>query len=111
MSKKRKDTAENEALRWVADAPPEVIRFIGEMPTRESIAYIKKMYKLGATEIFVIDIDANGKYESASRLSASLPSDRNKRAAIFDAETDRVEEMGFEMESDTGQETIFLWFD
>lgn len=40
-----------EALDWLAGASPGVYRNIGEMTNQESVAYVRKLYKLGATNI------------------------------------------------------------
>ena len=100
-----------EALDWLAGAPPGVHRNIGEMTNQESVAYVRKLYKLGATNVVVVEIGVNGKYESTDTLIARLSKDPKRRKAIFRLETERVEDMGYEMETDTGQQHIFVWFD
>lgn len=105
---KRKDKA--EALKWLTSSPAGVYRNIGEMTDKESIAYVRRLYRLGAREVVIAELQRNGEYESTNNVVLTLPDDRSARRAIFEFETDRVEEMGFEQDSDTGQKHLWCWF-
>lgn len=105
---RRKDKV--EALKWLTSASGGVYRNIGEMTDKESVAYVRKLYKLGAEEVVVAELQRNGEYESTNNVVLTLPDDRSARRAIFEFETDRVEEMGFEQDPDTGQKYLWCWF-
>ena len=100
-----------EALAWLTDAPAGVHRNIGEMTNPESVAYVRRLYKLGATEVVAVDIGVNRNYESTDTLIATLPQNPKTRKAIFESEGERAEEMGYEMEPDAAQPHLFIWFD
>jgi hypothetical protein len=100
-----------EAANWLTTAPKGVHRNIGEMTHEDSVKYIKDLYQLGAREIVAVNIGINGMYESTDTLVATLPDKPAARKAIWDSEEKRVEEMGYEMEPDVGQQYMFLWFD
>src|SRR6516165_9140403 len=85
-----------EALSWLTGASAGVHRNVGEMTHPESVAHVRKLYKLGATEVVAVEIKMNGKYESTDTLVATLPRNPAARKAIFEFETERVEEMGYE---------------
>jgi len=105
---KRKDKV--EAIKWLTSAPAGVYRNIGEMTDKESIAYVRKLYKLGAREVILAELQLGGEYESTNNVLITLPDDRSARRAIYEFETDRVEEMGFEQDPDIGQKYLWCWF-
>lgn len=100
-----------EALQWLTGAKAGVHRNIGEMTERQSSAYIRRLYRHGATEVFVVQIGVNREFESTDTLILTLPDDPTARKAIFDAEGDRTEKMGYEREEDHGQRHLLIWFD
>ena len=108
---KRED--KHEALAWLTSAPKGVHRGISEMDNRESIAYVRHLYKLGVEELIVVKIDAtpDGELESSDNLIATLPKDSRKRKAIFAAEGKRTVEMGYDPYADSGQRHLWIWFD
>jgi hypothetical protein len=100
-----------EALEWLTNAPPAVHRNIGEMPQRDSVSFVRKLYKLGAKEVVAVDIGINRNYESTDTLIATLPDDPEAREAIFDFERPRVEAMGYDAYEDIGQRHLLVGFD
>jgi hypothetical protein len=99
------------ALKWLSEVPTGVHRNIGEMTNRDSVAYVRKLIKLGAADVIAAEIGINGKYESTDTLVATLPDDPAARKAIFNFEGRRVEEMGYDASTDIGQRYLFMWFD
>lgn len=106
---KRKDKI--EAIKWLTSAPAGVHRNVGEMTNEESVAYVRNLYKLGAREVAAVKLSTNRKYESTDTLILTLPNDPSARAMIFESETERVEEMGYDEEPDMGQRYLLCWFD
>ena len=108
---KRKD--KHEALGWLTGAPKGIDRGISEMDNRESIAYVRHLYKLGVEELDVVKIDSSpdGELQSSDNLIAKLPDDPRKRKAIFAAEGKRTVEMGYDPYADSGQRYLWIWFD
>lgn len=100
-----------EAMKWLTTAPTGVHRNIGEMTNEDSIRYIAHLYDLGAREIVVVKIGANGRYESTDTLIATLPEKSAARKAVLASEAERLEEMGYEQVADVGQKHLLLWFD
>ena len=105
---KRKDKV--EAIKWLTSAPAGVYRNIGEMTDKESISYVRKLYKLGAREVILAELQLGEVYESTNNVLITLPENRSARRAIYEFETDRVEEMGFEQDLDSGQKYLWCWF-
>jgi len=106
---KRKD--KHEALSWLTDAPARVDRGIGEMDNLLSVAYVRHLYKLGVSELVVVEIAKNKNLESTDSLVATLPKDPKKRRAIFTSEGQRTIKMGYDATEDHGQSHLFIWFD
>jgi hypothetical protein len=109
LTKKEK----HEARQWLSGAPRGITRFIGEMDPDASAGYIRNLYDLGAEEILVVEISEspNRKLESADTLILKLPNKPSMRAAIFEAESTRVTQMGLDPETDYEQDHLLIWFD
>lgn len=100
-----------EAMRWLTGAPSGVHRNIGEMSNADSIRYVRSLYDLGARKVVAVHIGINRNYESTDTLVVTLPDHAAARKAIFDSESQRAEEMGYEEEADVGQKYLLSWFD
>lgn len=100
-----------EAIDWLTGAPKGVHRNVGELTHEDSVRFVRRLYKLGAPEVVVVEIGVNATYESTDTLIAMLPKEPVARKAIFDSEGERAEEMGYEQEPDVGQKYLLVWFD
>jgi hypothetical protein len=97
-----------EALSWLEG---DERRNVGELSHVKSLSLIRRLYKLGAVEIVAVDISGHVGFESTDTLIAKLPSDGSSRRGIFDWNNERGREMGYEPESDEGQDHVLIWFD
>ena len=97
-----------EALSWLES---DERRNVGELSHEKSISLVRHLYKLGAVEIVAVDIGRHAGFESTDTLIAKLPSDRSSRRGNFEWNNERAREMGYEPESDEGQDHVLIWFD
>ena len=100
-----------EGLSWLRGQSPTVYRNIGELTNADSIAFIERLYGLGAVEVVVVDIQRNGGFESTDSLVVTLPEQKPLRDAVFAFANDHTIPMGLEAKSDSGQPHFFIWFD
>lgn len=103
-----------EALDWLSNPPASVTRTVGELPPAESIALVRRLYKMQAASVDVVKVTTspNRKYESTDYLLCALPDDQAARTRIFEWERERAFKMGYEMsEEDHGQTHLLIWFD
>jgi hypothetical protein len=97
-----------EALGWMDGATPPTYRNLGESPAPESLALIKRLYAMGAKEVFVVDIRRNGIYESSEKLILRLPEDPAERRKVFSWANIVIIRRGFDPNEDYGQEYLFV---
>ena len=101
-----------EVLEWLTSGQTGT-RTLGELPSQQSsIELAKEIYKLGATKVFAVKIDASDtESENTSKLILSLPKKSNSRKQVFAWCADIAKNLGFEPEYDAGQKHIFLMLD
>jgi hypothetical protein len=97
-----------EALSWLEG---DESRNVGELSHAKSLALIRRVYKLGAVEIVAVEISAHAGFESTDTLIAKLPADRSTRRDILEWNNQRSLQMGYEADSDEGQDHVLIWFD
>jgi len=101
-----------EALSWLTESNvPE--RSLGEAQEREvSIALVKSLYKLGAKNVWVFDIDGDlDEEQNSGRLIVELSEDRNERHKLLVKCAEIGAAQGFDAEPDTGQRYTLLMLD
>jgi len=101
-----------EALSWLTESNvPE--RSLGECQNQEdSVEFVNEFYKVGAVRVWVFDIDGKPDEEQNSgRLIIELPKNSQKRKKLLDKCGEIGEELGFELEPDTGQKYTLLMLD
>src|SRR2546427_6067499 len=85
-----------EALAWLKGGSAGSFRNIGEMDTtEESVAFIERLYSLGAKTVLAVDIIQWEQAENTGNLLVELPRDRFIRSELFAFEKQHAESMGF----------------
>jgi hypothetical protein len=101
-----------EALGWLNAGSPASFRNLGELgTTEESVALVKRIYSLGATNVLAVEIIEYPEGENTGKLLVELPKDRFSRAELFAFEREFAESMGFDATADEGQRYLFLKLD
>jgi hypothetical protein len=101
-----------EALAWLKGGSAKSFRNIGEMDmTEESIAFIERIYSLGAKTVLAVDIIEWERGENTGKLLVELPRDRFLRSELFAFENQLAESMGFDGAEDVGQRYLFFKLD
>jgi hypothetical protein len=98
-----------EALGWLRKGAGK--HNIGEMTVDESISLIRRLYELGAVEIFVVDIGEYQGFFSVDNLIVTLPKSPAAREALFAWNANHAEQMGLDPYVDEGHDHMFVWFD
>lgn len=79
---------------------------------RASVAFIRKLYALGAEQVYVCDIeDGVGAGDNSSDLVIRLPASGSNRAALLDVASDISQKEGFDPVLDDGQNLQYLKMD
>jgi hypothetical protein len=100
-----------EALEWLRATPANSLRTLGEMAIDESIAFVTRLYDLGAEQVLAVEIDEYPEGANTGHLLVKLPSDGVARRRLFDFERADAESHGFEGTPDRGQEYVYLKLD
>lgn len=104
----------SEALKWLKATGKKEERTVGENKTaHDSIRFVKEIYDLGAEEIVAVGIRkerGKNRYHTG-KLVVKLPSDTEKRKAIFNWCGQQGDSLGFSPGSDNGESHLFLLLD
>jgi hypothetical protein len=92
-----------EALAWLEENRKGRIRFLGHLKTEESIAFVKKLYQLGATRVLAADIVNYTGGQSSNQLLAYPPKPKAARKALFEFWREFDVAQGFDADRDHGQ--------
>jgi len=107
--KKLLASRKSEALEWLEGGSAKSFRNIGELETtEESIAFIQRLYTLGAKTVLAVEIIEWEEGENTGNLLVELPREGHLRIELFAFEKQHAESMGFEGAEDTGQ--LYLYF-
>jgi hypothetical protein len=107
-----------EASAWLeSNTNPSALAGNRFGSTAEALAFVKLLYEHGAVGVFVTDVDdedwrielEGGPYTDT--LIVCLPSEPEKRKAIFEMVNEEAAREGFSPEKDIGQEELLLWWD
>jgi MORN repeat variant len=101
-----------EALAWLKVGAP-ASRTLGELPThKESVGLVTELYSLGAAKVTAVEIHRyeTGE-ENTGKLVITLPADISGRDRIFAWCARKAEELGFDPETETGQQHLFVMLD
>jgi hypothetical protein len=108
------DPTKREAMEWLNDAAGGGNRTIGGCATnQDSMEFVRKIYDLGAEEVFAVNIHSRpkGADERAGKLVVALPQNPKRRRAIFDWCKDQGDSLGFTPDPDHGESHLFLLLD
>lgn len=106
------DKRKQEALAWLKGRAANEERLIGVCQTgRESIAFVKHLYELGAVKVTAVHFRVlrkprKGKY--TGKLVVTLPEDSSKRKALLEWCKAQGENLGYTPEADHGESHLFL---
>jgi hypothetical protein len=101
-----------EALAWLKGGSAKSFRNIGELDTtEESIAFIQRLYSLGAKTVLAVEIIEWEQAQNTGNLLVELPRDRFRRSELFAFEKQHAESMGFDGTEDMGQFYLYLKLD
>jgi hypothetical protein len=99
-----------EALSWVSESRNGDIRTIGEQTPTESLAIVKRLYKEGAKQVQVVDLEIYpNEGQSTNILIVELPEQTELRKHLFHLEARVAASEGFNPVSDDGQHYMFLY--
>ena len=102
----------SEALTWLRKGfdCKEQTRFLGEgMSITESIEFIEKLYKAGASKVFVLEITQEDEgIETSDKLLVNLDRSSKLRTELFKLCNEVTINEGFLPDEDIGQNHIFL---
>ena len=107
------DPNKAEAMSWLSSGPPGSVRTLGEMESNEaSVAFVRRLYDLGAVEVLAVEIDTdeNGDANSGALL-ITLPDDPVARERLFGWSAQQAADMGFDGYEDFGQRHLFVMLD
>jgi hypothetical protein len=106
-----------EAREWLSKATEHDIRSLGESgSSEEARRLIDEIYKAGAAEVLVVDIDEDEIDEqrvlqNSGRLVIKLPESPAEREPLFAWAACNSESHGFDADEDTGQSHLFVMLD
>jgi hypothetical protein len=101
-----------EALAWLKGGSAKSFRNIGELDTtEESIAFIQRLYSLGAKTVLAVKIIEWEQGENTGNLLVELPRDRFLRSELFAFGKQHAESMGFDDTEDMGQRYLYFKLD
>jgi hypothetical protein len=101
-----------EALVWLKGGSEKSFRNIGELDTtEESIAFIERLYALGAKTVLAVEIIEWELGENTGNLLVELPRERFPRSELFAFEKQHAESMGFDGTTDHGQAYLYFKLD
>lgn len=101
-----------EALTWLQAGSEKSFRNIGELETtEESVAFIERIYSLGAKTVLAVEIIQWEQGENTGKLLVELPRDRFLRSELFAFEKQHAESMGLDGAEDVGQLYLYLKLD
>lgn len=100
-----------EALSWLQGSTDSCERALGEMTYDEAVAEIQKLYALGATKVWVVEIEEDEDLEESGKLVVELPKNKESRADVFEWSAYWATTQGFDPETDTGQAHVFVMLD
>lgn len=99
-----------EARVWLTESPEH--RSIGEdIVDSEAIELVERLYGLGASVVYAVDISEYDDQQNTGTLVVGLPTEKAKRRALFEYEALHASERGFDGEPDRGQKYMMLRFD
>lgn len=100
-----------EALSWLEDATPGSSRNLGELARIESIEFVRRLYNIGASAVFAVDIVDDKEYNSQTTnyVVVQLPSVARYRALLFECEQEVNSIRGLSPTPDHGQEHILFY--
>jgi hypothetical protein len=105
-------TRKAEALAWLKGGSATSFRNIGEFKTtEESIAFIERLYSLGAKTVLAVEIYEWKRGENTGNLLVELPRDRFLRSELFAFGDQHAQSMGFVGEEDVGQAYLYFKLD
>jgi hypothetical protein len=98
-----------EAREWLRGGHPNS-RNLGDMEPAESLAWVERLYELGAAEVMAVEIETfPGRDEAmTNHVLARLPADPKVRQQLFDFENACADSEGFSGERDVGQEYVYF---
>jgi hypothetical protein len=101
-----------EALSWLKGGSDKSFRNLGEMDaTEQSIAFVERIYALGARNVLAVKIVKWGAGENSGDLLVELPRDRFIRSELFAFEEQFAQSVGLDGSSDHGQLYLYLKLD
>src|SRR5262245_2243569 len=100
-----------EALEWLRGGSEESFRNLGEMGAEESIAFVERLYDLGAKRVLAVEIDEYAGGANTGHVLVQLPADDRARENLFGLERDQAEAHGFDRTPDEGQEYLYFKMD
>ena len=106
------DPQTKEALQWLKEGPT-LDRTLGELPTREaSVKLVEKLYALGALKVWAVRIESSDPAEgNTGKLLIGLPMEKQSRQKLFRWAAKEARRHGFDPETDTGQQHLFVMLD
>ena len=100
-----------EALAWLRAGSDTSFRNLGEMEADDSVAFVQRLYDLGAEKVLAVEIDEDSDGANTGHLLVQLPADDAARERLFAFERDHAESHGFDATPDEGQEYLYLKLD
>jgi hypothetical protein len=83
---------------------------VGEMSYENSLALVRRLYELGAIEVWAVEVGKNAGLASTDTLIVTMPRDSVARWRLFDWNNERVRLMGFDPDIDQGERHMLVWF-
>ena len=108
------DRKKVEVSGWLKGGSADDERTIGACKTnRDSIRFVKEIYRTGAPEIIAVHIKKNLRRNShhTGKLVVKLPQDAKSRKAIFNWCKQQGDSLGFSPDPDRGESHLFLLLD
>jgi len=105
-------TRVKEALSWLEETR-EPSRSLGEATDQdESIRLVKKLYDLGASQVYAVEIDGEPtEDQNTGRIVVELPQDQKKRDKLLKFCGKLARKLGFDPDPDVGQRYALLMLD
>src|SRR4051812_28059329 len=91
-----------EAREWLRAGSDDLVRTLGEMEADESIAFVQRLYDLGAEKVLAVEIDDYAVGANTGHLLVELPADDAARERLFAFEREHAESHGFDGTPDVG---------
>lgn len=107
------DKTRQEACAWLSEVAKSQTRTLGELPSwKESVALVEEAYQEEVVELCVVKVvREDGGEQTTGTLLARLPTSPKVRKRALHWCNRRIEDRGFEPETDVGQEWVAVILD